>query len=116
VSGGARRQTLRLGPGRWDISLRYRSDVPLRVRAGTLERTLPAYVTDDSTFASVVTLVSRGGQLVVTVRVPARRRLETLRTVRLGTLVATRVDKPGRVVPLGRACGKYVDWYRLSRD
>jgi hypothetical protein len=50
------------------------------------------------------------------VDVPPRKRLATLRTVRLGTLAATRVDEPGRLVPLARACGKYVDWYRLRRE
>jgi hypothetical protein len=28
--------------------------------------------------------------------------------------VAVRVDRPGRVVPLARACGRYVDWFRAS--
>jgi hypothetical protein len=36
--------------------------------------------------------------------------------VRLGTVAATRLDRPGRLVALASACGKYVDWYRLRRD
>ena len=27
-------------------------------------------------------------------------------------VVATPVGAPGRIVPIARACGKYVDWYR----
>lgn len=113
-NGDTRVQELRLGPGAWDISLRYFSDVPLRVRAGAMDTALPAYVADASTFVSVGRVVSPGGALEVSVQVPARRRIETVRTVELGTLAATRVDDEGRVVPLARACGKYVDWYRLG--
>ena len=115
-NGGSREQTLELAPGTWDISLRYYSDVPLRLRAETLETTLPPYVADESSFASAGRIAWRGGPLTVTVSVPARRRVETVRTARLGTLVATRVDEPGRLVQLARACGRYVDWYRLEAD
>jgi hypothetical protein len=52
----------------------------------------------------------------VTVSVPGRRRVETVRTAQLGALVATRVDEQGRLVPLADACGRYVDWYRLAAD
>jgi hypothetical protein len=115
-NGGSREQTLGLAPGTWNISLRYYSDVPLRLRAQTLETTLPPYVADASIFASAGRVTWRGGPLSVTVSVPPRRRVETVRTARLGTLAATRVDEPGRLVPLADACGRYVDWYRLSAD
>ena len=116
VNGESRRQVLQLPAGTWDISLRWFSDVPLRLSAGSLHTTLPAYINDDATFASAGRVKSDGGPLTVRVDVPPRRRLATLRTVRLGTLAATRVDEPGRLVPLARACGKYVDWYRLRRE
>lgn len=118
-NGDSRVQQLQLGPGTWDISLRYFSDLPLSVRAGSLESSLPAYVSDPSTFASAGRVITRGGPLQVTVAVPARRRVELLRTARLGTLTATRVDNRGELVPLAGACGKYVDWFRvgaLARD
>ena len=111
-NGDSRSQTLHLGAGTWDISLRYFSDVPLRLRAGPLAASLPAYLADAAEFATAGRLVTGGGPVKVTVAVPARRRVETLRTVRLGTLAATRVDEPGRLIPLGRACGRYIDWYR----
>jgi hypothetical protein len=114
ANGQAREQVLELGPGTWDLSLRYYSDLPLRLRAGPLDLTLPAYITDESTFASAGTIRWPGGPLTVGVSVPARRRVETARTAQLGTLAATRVDVPGRVVPLAEACGRYVDWYRTD--
>jgi hypothetical protein len=114
ASGGSRTQELRLSRGVWDISLRYFSDVPLRLRAGALDASLPPYLSDESTFFSAGRVVSDGGTLRVTVTVPARRRIELVRFVRLGTVAATRVDDRGQVVPLASACGKYVDWYRVS--
>jgi hypothetical protein len=57
-----------------------------------------------------------GGPLTVRVDVQPRRRVASLRTARLGTVVATRVDEPGRLVALRSACGRYVDWYRLGSD
>ena len=113
-SGGFREQELPLSPGRWDISLRYFSDVPLRLRAGSIDVTLPAYLADESTFASAGRVASPGGPLRVRVDVAPRRRIGIVRTVRLGTLVATRTDDLGRLVPLSRACGRYVDWYRVG--
>jgi hypothetical protein len=113
-NGDSRVQEVRLGPGTWDVSLRYFSDLPLRLSAGSLHTTLPAYVAEHSTFASAGRIVTAGGTLRVTVEVPARRRIETLRTAMLGTLAATRVDDRGGLVPLGRACGRYVDWFRLA--
>jgi hypothetical protein len=114
ASGGSRKQELRLGRGLWDISLRYFSDVPLRLKAGALDASLPPYVSDESTFFSAGRVVSDGETLRVTVTVPDRRRIELVRFVRLGTVAATRVDDLGRVVPLASACGKYVDWLRVS--
>jgi hypothetical protein len=116
VNGDSRTQVLRLRPGRWDISLRWFSEVPLRLSAGSVHTTLPAYTAEESQFASALRVHSDGAPLTVRVNVPARRRLATQRTVRLGTLAATRVDERGRLVPVRRACGRYVDWYRLGRE
>ena len=108
------RQTLRLAPGTWDLSLRYFSPVPLGLRAGALRRSLPAYVGDPYTFFTAGRVVSRGGPITVEVRVPRRRRADVVRSVTVGTVAATRLDDPGRLVSMREACGKYVDWYHLD--
>lgn len=113
-SGNSLSRDLKLGPGTWDISLRYFGDQPLRLQAGSLDATLPPYVGDEHTFVSAGRVVSEGGTLRITVGVPARKRVQVLRTARVGTIAATRVDDPGRLVPLARACGSYVDWYRVE--
>jgi len=114
LNGASAVQTLQLAPGTWDLSVRYFSDLPLRLRAGSLETSLPAYVGDLSTFASAGRVTTAGGPLQVTITVPARRRVEATRIARLYTLAATRVDDRGRLVPLAQACGKYVDWLRAE--
>ena len=47
-------------------------------------------------------------------RPAARRRIDVVRTALIGDVAATRVDDRGHEVPLRRACGRYVDWYRLD--
>jgi hypothetical protein len=112
VNGDSRTRRLDLPAGVWDISMPYFSDVPLRLRAGALDTTLPPYIADPDTFFSAGRVSSRGGPLSVTVEVPERRRAAVQSTVTLGAIAATRVDDRGRLVPLARACGRYVDWYR----
>jgi hypothetical protein len=106
-------QELGLGRGTWDLSIRYFSDLPLSFRAGPLGRELPPYVGDPSSFFSVGRVSTRGEPLRVIVGVPERRRLDVLRTTLLGTVAATRVDVPDRLVQLEAACGRYVDWFQL---
>ena len=113
-NGGSLAQELDLGRGTWDISIRYFSDLPLRLRAGPLERRLPPYVGDTSTFFSAGRVSTRGEPIRVSVGVPERRRLDIVRTALIGTVAATRVDVPDRLVPLKAACGRYVDWFQLE--
>jgi hypothetical protein len=42
------------------------------------------------------------------------RALDSLGNRPLGAIAATRIDVAGRTIPLRRACGRYVDWYRLG--
>jgi hypothetical protein len=115
-------QTLRLSPGRWVVSLQYVSTNPLRVEAPGLGAELPEVVDPQGPFWKVGSVrVTDGGAIPFTVRVqrpPLIRRVlqgpEALRTrpeTVIGAIAATRAE-PRRTVPLGQACGDYVDWYR----
>ena len=115
-SGGSLVQRLRLGKGTLEISVRYFSDVPLHLRAGPIMRTLPPYVADQASFWGVGRITTPGGPLTVRIDVPPRRRPDIARFVQLRSMAATRVDRTGRVVPLKRACGKYVDWFGAGRS
>ena len=113
ASGRPLHQELDLGEGTWEISLRYFSDVPLDVLIGSERRRLPAYLGSRSTFAALGR-VSGGAPVRIEVRPAARRRSDVVRTALIGDVAATRVDDRGHEVPLRRACGRYVDWYRLD--
>jgi hypothetical protein len=115
AGGASLTQVLRLGRGTWDISIRYFSDLPLHLRAGPIDRALPPYVSDRSSFFSAGRVRTAGGPLRVRVDVPERRRLDVRRYVRVEQVAATRTDRRGRLVPLRDACGRYVDWYRVRR-
>jgi hypothetical protein len=123
---GSATQTLKLGPGIWQLSLQYHSQVPLTVAAtGSAEEVeLPPsldgmYLTHQGQGAFWHAGEMRAaGSRPVTVTVSAarpsalQRALGVRRQVWLGTLAATR---PGsRQVPLRRACGRYVDHYILD--
>jgi hypothetical protein len=103
-------QTLDLGHGTWELALSYSSGVALRVRAGPLDAVLPAYVEDTSRLFAVGRIVTSAPHTRVRVQVTPANRLLVDRWMQLGMLVATRLDDRGEVVPLGRACGRYVDW------
>jgi len=110
--GGSLFQTLDLGPGTWELALSYSSGVPLRVRAGALDAVLPPYVEDRSFLLAAGRIVTTAPRTSLRVEVTAGSRPLVDRWMQLGKLAATRVDDRGRLVPLRRACGRYVDWLR----
>ncbi len=124
---GSAAQTLTLSPGRWQLSVQYHSQVDLALRAPGLETELPAslvgmYLTHQgqSAFWPAGEIEVPDGETSVDVAIeadepPALARLVGAeRKVWLGELAATRLDpltdEPA-TLPLGEACGKYVDRY-----
>ena len=105
------RQALRLPPGRWELSLAYLAAQPIELEAGTLKTRLPASLGDAGAFWRAGE-VEGGRTLTVSVTTPFRRHLEAARFSAVGPVVAVRTDVRGRTVPIDRACGRYVDWYR----
>jgi hypothetical protein len=129
---GTATQSLRLGPGRWDLSLQYNSQVALSVSAGGHQVELPPsldgmYLTHQGQGAfwpAGALHVGRGGP--VTVRVSAARpgRLQRLLGVRrqvwLGSVAASRpgsreipIRRASGQAPIRRACGRFVDHFTL---
>jgi hypothetical protein len=137
VPGRALTQELKLGKGRWAISLQYHSadpvrvqspghtDNPLLVRGPGLDALLPPNSQRLGSFwpAGSVAL-RRPGRLPITVETRPRSGLrdllagpDRLDTGTAGLIVgiaATRVGAGRETVPLRRACGRFVDWYRES--
>ena len=56
-----------------------------------------------------------GGPLDFTVRAADLPLGASNQRADVGELAAVRVDSPAELVPLARACGRYVDWYTLGR-
>ncbi len=124
VQGRSLSQGLRLGRGRWAISLQYHSAEPVQVRGAGLDVRLPPNSQRLGAFWPVGTIVlKRPGTVTFTVGLeplPGFRdmlagpgRLNTGSPGLLAGIGATAIG--GRAtVPLGRACGRFVDWYRKS--
>ena len=138
-------QTLTLPTGRWEISVQYDATRPLRVTAPGLDATLPAnldYRGSVPYYPVGTATVRRPGPIRFTVgmeRPPlAGRLLGTKSEAHLGAIAATRGGLPSSItasrssataggrgapipgeaerrVPLGHACGRYLDWYRPRR-
>jgi hypothetical protein len=114
--GGRSTAVLKVGAGRWDLETPYGSLLPLQVSvsASGLRTTLPANldrpgprwpigrILVSHTSSVTVTFHSIGNWLTPSsdVSVPS-------------SVIVTPVNSE-RIVPLRRACGKLVDWYRTS--
>jgi hypothetical protein len=120
---------LRLPAGSWDVSLQYISSTGMDVRAPDLRATLPAHLGRIGPYWLVGTMrQERSGP--ATLRVTARRlplvgRLlgatgftrahDVPGNLPLQRIAFTRAGASPRVVPLRKACGRYVDWYRVRK-
>jgi hypothetical protein len=129
---GSATQELQLGPGEWDLSLQYHSQVPLTVGGSAHAAVLPEnldglYLTDaltpnypqDAFWPAGRIEVPPGEaptRLTVTAAEPngLQRALAVPRRVWLGQIVATPAGAHATQVPLQRACGRYVDHYALG--
>jgi S-formylglutathione hydrolase FrmB len=118
-------QTLELPAGHWEISIQYDATQPLRVTAPAFSQTVPANLDYRGSVpyfpVGELTVPRRGPvRFVVAVDDPPAlgRLLGTEAEAHLGAIAASPAAAGGplpgeaeRSVPLGRACGSYVDWY-----
>jgi hypothetical protein len=117
LPAGASRVPLALPPGTWELSIQYASDFELELTANGKRWTMPAYLGRLGPFFRVGAVTGRGVHspltLMTTVPHPS-----LLTGDRLGagipTVAATRIPDTRRIVPLSKARGQYVDWYRVS--
>jgi hypothetical protein len=117
--------TLRLGPGRWNLSLQYHSEAGIELEGPGLEERLPASLDGMFAFApgegpfwpAGEIELEDGDRVELTVRQQPLSGLQKLfgveRRTWLGTIAATRPGPPEEI-PLSQACGRYVDWFTLG--
>jgi hypothetical protein len=112
ASGSTLTQTLALPPGRWEISLPYQSPADLYLIAGNLRVVLPSNLTNYGAYWRAGEVTSTGRPIAVSLRLQQMRFDAAQQFTAVGGLVAVRLPRQVTEIPLQRACGKYVDWYR----
>ncbi|MGZ4322691.1 MAG: hypothetical protein ACXVHJ_11710 [Solirubrobacteraceae bacterium] len=106
---------LPLRRGTWDLSLQYISALPIDINAGPVPWQMPAYLDRPGPFFPVGSVTSDGSPVTLTIRAPKASSLTGVGLPAQMTEVAATRSPDTRVqVPLSRACGRYVDWFRLS--
>jgi hypothetical protein len=105
---------LRLPAGTWNLSLQYESPIPVEVIAGEQRWRMPAYDDRPGPFFSVGSVVSTGAPItldVVAIRPSALTGPGLVSQLYQVAAVSSRDTRT--LVPMGKACGHYVDWFRL---
>lgn len=103
-------------PGRWELTAPYVSHFPLEVEAPGLRAELPASLDRIGPRWPVGRVtVRRRGPFQVSFHVEDALLAPPTGTATIPYLVAVPVGDAVRVVPVERACGRYVDWYRGAR-
>jgi hypothetical protein len=113
--GGSTSAQLDLHRGAWELEMPYVSPQSIEVSSPLLKTTLPANLDRPGPrwrLGRVV--VDRPRRLTFTFEVDENPFTSGAVTATLGNLIAIPVA-PERTVPIARACGKYVDWYRSAR-
>ena len=118
-AGGVGFLALRLPAGRWEISIQYSSSFTVDLSTDGAQWTMPAYLGRQGPFFAVGAVTGRGAGNPVILQVGAKRPSfltggDKLLYTSISAIAATRVPDTRVVVPLKQACGKYVDWYRVS--
>jgi hypothetical protein len=106
---------LPLPRGSWEISLQFVGAEELEFAAQGRHWTLPPYLGRPVPFFAVGVVNGLGVSSPVTLTVKAIRPSfldGNSPTVGMGTIAATVLPNTRLIVPLSRACGKYVDWFR----
>ena len=103
---------LNLPPGEWDLEAPYTSSQPVRVTAPGLDTVLPANLDRPGTRLPIGRLEVRSRPLTISFHVEDTPLLPAGPAANLVSLIATPAGERDRVVPIARACGQSVDWYR----
>jgi hypothetical protein len=104
---------LELPAGEWELLTPYTSPLPVQVTAPGLRTTLEANLDRAGPRLPIGRIeVRRRGPLPITFEVDDTALAPPTAVAIFNRVVANPVGAPGRIVPIARACGKYVDWYR----
>lgn len=112
VPGVAAPVPVTLPRGTWSLSVQYTSQVPVRLQLGERAFELPANTNRPGTWWPALPIRSDGRpRELLAIAERASRLTPTTIAASVSGIVAVR-QEPRRQVPLRRACGRVVDWYR----
>jgi hypothetical protein len=111
--------SLPLPPGSWKISLQYYGDFDLTVTSEGRRWAMPAYLGRPGPYLGVGSVVGRGTGSPVPLTIKASDPSSLTGTgdllfVSISSIAATHIPADRKIIPLSRACGRYVDWYRVG--
>ena len=114
--GGAYAVDIILPPGSWDLAFKYTSSIPVRIQYGPAKiGKLPANTTRPGPWWRGPAIRSDGhAQKLVLVAERQSRLSATAYPTQVYGAFAVKQGSRDRLVPLRRACGRYVDWYRTD--
>ena len=103
---------LPLHRGRWRLESSYTSRLPIQVTGPGIDVTLQPNLDRGGPRWPIGPIdVRSDAPTVLTFHAEDTLLAPNIPVAGLGSIVAT-PDRPERIVPVGRACGRYVDWYR----
>jgi hypothetical protein len=103
---------MNLKKGLWDLQAPYVSQFDIDVTAPGLDTTLPAQLDRPGTRWPIGRIeLSEDGPVVLRLRVGEGPLTPPGASAVINSILATPAN-PTRVVPIRKACGKLVDWYR----
>lgn len=110
--GGRATVRLRLPAGVWDLTAPYGGAQPVRLTGAGLDTTLPANLDRPGPRWPLGRIrVHRGRSAVLTFQPTKTWLTSPAHVTSVGSIVAVPA-RSDAMVPLARACGRYVDWYR----
>ena len=115
--GGSGVVRLALPAGEWQLSAGYTSTVTTSFAAEGRRYSLPAYLGRPGSYFDIGPVHGKGVASPVRLQIHADRPSflsGDTPYMNITTFAATRIPDTRRLVPLRRACGKYVDWFRLK--
>ncbi|HEY5287866.1 MAG TPA: hypothetical protein VIJ50_12240 [Solirubrobacteraceae bacterium] len=111
LTGSTLTQNLSLPPGRWEISLAYQSPAHLYLTMGNLRAVIPSDLANIGPFWRVGDVTSTGAPMTATLKLQPMRLDLAEQSAAVGGLAAVSLPRRIDIVPIVRACGRYVDWY-----
>jgi hypothetical protein len=115
AAGTSASAPVELPAGSYELDEAYVSPLPVAIEVGSMQTTLPANLEALGQRWPIGRITSDGEPLSIGFRVEKNALTPAGTTAILGPIIATPVGSHDRVVPVRRACGRYIDWYRSAK-